>query len=44
MLRIMINGLGDLYVGGITDPAVHVVLIEQMLGMEKGKLRLASQD
>jgi hypothetical protein len=43
MLRILINGLGDLYVSGITDPAVHVVLIEQMLGIEKGRLNLASQ-
>lgn len=43
MLRIMINGLGDLYVSGITDPAVHVALIEQMLGIKKGKLTLTSQ-
>ena len=43
MLRILINGLGDLYIDGMTDPDIHVVLIEQMLGIEKGKLNLVHQ-
>lgn len=44
MLRILINGLGDLYIDGITDPGIHVVLIGQMLGIEKGKLNLVHQE
>lgn len=40
MLKIIIEGLGDLYIQGITDPKIHIVLIEQLLGLEKGILHL----
>lgn len=40
VLRILIRGLGDLYVEGVHDPRVHATLIEQTLGLEKGKLML----
>jgi|LFRM01.1.fsa_nt_gb AcrR family transcriptional regulator len=36
MLRILIGGLGDLYLNGITDPVVHATLIEQTLGLPSG--------
>ena len=42
MLRILIRGLGDLYIEGIHEPQVHATLIEQTLGLEKGQLRLGS--
>jgi len=38
MLQIIINGLGDLYIEGITDLNVHRTLIEQLLGLEGGAL------
>lgn len=38
MLKIIITGLGDLYVEGVTDPVIHAALIEQMLHLEKGVL------
>jgi AcrR family transcriptional regulator len=41
MLKILIRGLGDLYMEGIQDPAVHATLIEQTLGLTRGKLGLA---
>lgn len=40
MLKILIRGLGDLYIEGVTDPQIHIRLIEQILGLEKGKLSL----
>jgi AcrR family transcriptional regulator len=38
MLRILINGLGDLYINGVHDPKVHATLIEQTLNLEPGCL------
>lgn len=42
MLRILIRGLGDLYIEGVHEPQVHATLIEQTLGLEKGQLRIGS--
>lgn len=42
MLRILIRGLGDLYIEGVQEPEVHATLIEQTLGLEKGLLRTQS--
>jgi len=42
MLRILIRGLGDLYIEGVHEPEVHATLIEQTLGLEKGLLRTQS--
>ena len=38
MLQMLVRGLGDLYMAGVHDPQVHTVLIEQTLGLEKGRL------
>jgi len=38
MLKILIKGLGDLYIEGIRDLRIHITLIEQILGIEKGRL------
>ncbi|MEA4890146.1 MAG: TetR/AcrR family transcriptional regulator [Clostridiaceae bacterium] len=38
MLKILIKGLGDLYIEGVQDPKIHVVLVEQVLGLEPGLL------
>lgn len=38
MLQMLVRGLGDLYMTGVHDPQVHAVLIEQTLGLEKGRL------
>ncbi|MCR1899315.1 TetR/AcrR family transcriptional regulator [Irregularibacter muris] len=40
MLKIIIRGLGDLYIEGVTNPEIHARLIEQILGLGKGKLQL----
>lgn len=40
MLKILIRGLGDLYIEGVHHLPTHVVLIEQILGLEKGRLSL----
>lgn len=40
MLKILIRGLGDLYIEGVHAPQIHATLIEQTLGLEKGRLRL----
>jgi len=40
MLKILIRGLGDLYIEGIHEPQVHATLIEQTLGLERGRLEL----
>jgi AcrR family transcriptional regulator len=42
MLKIIIRGLGDLYVEGVTDPLIHARLIEQMLGLEDGIIDFAA--
>lgn len=38
MLKILIGGIADLYVEGVTDPNIHRVLIEDALGLEKDKI------
>lgn len=38
VLRILINGLADLYMEGTRQMDVHAALIEQILGLEKGSL------
>lgn len=40
MLKILIGGIADLYADGITDPGIHRVLIEDALGLEKGRITL----
>lgn len=40
MLKILISGLGDLYIQGIRELPVHATLIEQTLGLAKGRLTL----
>lgn len=42
VLRMLISGIADLYVSGVTDPKVHTTLIEQTLGMERNKIRLGA--
>ncbi len=39
MLKVIIRGLGDLYIEGVTDPNVHARLIEQMLGLKPDVIR-----
>jgi AcrR family transcriptional regulator len=39
MLKILIKGLGDLYIDGVHDPNIHATLIEQTLGLVKDSLR-----
>ncbi len=41
MLKILIRGLGDLYIDGVRQLEIHAALIEQTLGLEPGQLRLA---
>lgn len=38
MLKILIRGLGDLYIEGIRDPKIHATIIEQALGLDKNSL------
>lgn len=38
MMKILIHGIADLYVEGITDPRVHCTLIEEALGLPKGMI------
>jgi len=38
MVKIIIRGLGDLYIEGVTDPAIHIELVEQLLGLKEGVL------
>lgn len=38
MLKILIHGIADLYVEGVTDPVVHCTLIEEALGLKRGTL------
>lgn len=38
-LKILISGLGDLYMDGVRDPRVHATLIEQAIGLPKGLLK-----
>lgn len=40
MLKILIGGIADLYVEGVTDQRIHRTLIEQVLGLEEGKILL----
>ncbi|MGI6660020.1 MAG: TetR/AcrR family transcriptional regulator [Dethiobacteraceae bacterium] len=40
-LKILINGLADLYVEGVQEPKVLAVLIEQSLGLPKGSIKLS---
>jgi len=40
MLKILISGIADLYVEGVTDPNIHRVLIEEALGIPEGKIIL----
>lgn len=42
MLKILISGIADLYVEGITDPNIHRVLIEEALGIPEGKIILSA--
>ncbi len=39
-LKVLIRGLGDLYLSGVSQVHVHASLIEQALGLEKGSLKL----
>lgn len=39
MLKILIKGLGDLYIDGVHDASVHATLIEQTLGLAKDSLK-----
>ena len=38
MVKIIIRGLGDLYIDGVTDSKIHIELVEQLLGLEEGVL------
>lgn len=38
MVKIIIRGLGDLYIDGVTDSRIHIELVEQLLGLEEGVL------
>ncbi len=38
MLQILVRGLGELYMAGVHEPEIHTVLIEQTLGLERGRL------
>ncbi len=38
MLKILIHGIADLYVEGVTDPRVHCILIEEALGLKAGTI------
>ena len=38
MLKILISGIADLYMEGVTDPSIHRVLIEEALGIPEGKI------
>jgi hypothetical protein len=40
MLKILISGIADLYMEGVTDPSIHRVLIEEALGIPEGKIVL----
>ncbi len=40
MLKILISGIADLYIEGITDQNIHRVLIEEALGIPEGKIVL----
>ena len=40
MLKILISGIADLYMEGVTDPNIHRVLIEEALGIPEGKILL----
>ncbi len=37
-LKMLITGLGDLFLEGIRDPRIHTTLIEQAIGLPKGRL------
>ncbi|MDW7656277.1 MAG: TetR/AcrR family transcriptional regulator [Bacillota bacterium] len=39
MLKILIKGLGDLYIDGVNDPNIHATLIEQTLGLKKDSFK-----
>jgi len=39
MLKILIHGIADLFVEGITEETIHLTLIEEALGLDKGSLR-----
>ncbi|NLZ92611.1 MAG: TetR/AcrR family transcriptional regulator [Firmicutes bacterium] len=39
-LKIIINGIADLYMEGVRDPQILAVLIEQCLALPKGSLKL----
>lgn len=43
MLKIIIRGLCDIYIEGVTDPHIHARLIEQMLGLEEGIIKLSGE-
>ena len=40
LLKIIIRGLADIYIEGVTDPYIHATLIEQILGLKDGSLTL----
>lgn len=40
MLKILVRGLGELYIEGISELRIHTTLIEQTLGLAKGRLQL----
>ena len=40
MLKILIFGIADLYIGGVEDPKIHCTLIEEALGLEKGSINI----
>ena len=44
MLRVLIYGLGDLYLEGIQDPVIHAAVIEQTLGLKKESLMPFPED
>ena len=40
ILKVMIRGVGDLFIDGVTDPKIRARIIEQILGLEEGSLKL----
>ena len=40
LLKIIIRGLADIYIEGITEPYIHATLIEQILGLKDGSITL----
>ena len=44
VLRMLIGGIADLYVEGVNDPEILTVIIEQTLGLPKGKINFNYQE